>query len=120
MGTAWQVGFGNLGGIIATYAFLTRDAPEFKTGYSLCLGMLCLGAFSCLLYGVAVVFENRKRDRTPVDVGLSEYEKTEMGVSFPLICLGEDADANEMKGFEPGISLSPLMRWYEYSSLYIS
>ncbi|TVY53068.1 putative transporter, partial [Lachnellula suecica] len=79
VGTAWQVGFGNIGGIIATYAFLKADAPYYKTGYSICLAFLCLSAFSCLLYGCAVIYENRKRDRTPVDVGLSEYEKTELG-----------------------------------------
>lgn len=83
VGTAWQIGFGNLGGLIATYVFLAKDAPKYKTGYSLCLGFLCLGAFSCVLYGIAIVYENRKRERTPVDVGLTEYEKTEMGVSPP-------------------------------------
>ena len=82
VGTAWQVGFGNIGGIIATYAFIQTDAPYYKKGHSICLAFLCLSAFSSLCYGVGVVYENRKRDRTPVDVGLSEYEKTELGVSL--------------------------------------
>ena len=30
IGTGWQVGFGNIGGIIAVYAFQTRDAPRYK------------------------------------------------------------------------------------------
>ena len=83
VGTAWQVGFGNIGGIIATYAFLSTDAPYYKTGYSICLSFLCLSAASCLLYAIAVVYENRKRDRTPTDVGLTEYEKTELGDLSP-------------------------------------
>ena len=37
---------------------------------------------SCCVYAYAVVSANRKRERSPVDVGLSEYEKTELGVSF--------------------------------------
>ena len=27
VGSAWQIGFGNIGGIIATYSFLAKDAP---------------------------------------------------------------------------------------------
>jgi hypothetical protein len=81
VGTAWQVGFGNIGGIIATYAFLSTDAPYYKKGYSICLAFLCLSAASCCVYAVAVLAANRRRDKSPVDVGLTEYEKTELGVS---------------------------------------
>ncbi|KAF7876760.1 hypothetical protein EAF04_001843 [Stromatinia cepivora] len=83
VGTAWQVGFGNVGGIIATYAFLAKDAPEYKMGYGICLGFLCLSAASCLAYFLAVLLENRQRDRRPRDLGLSEYEKTELGDLSP-------------------------------------
>ena len=83
VGTAWQVGFGNIGGIIATYAFLSTDAPYYKKGYSICLSFLCLSAASCCVYAVAVVSANRKRDKAPTNLNLSEYEKTELGVSFP-------------------------------------
>ena len=87
MGTAWQVGFGNIGGIIATYAFLSTDAPYYKNGYSICLSFLCLSAASCCVYAVAVVSANRKRDKAPTNLNLSEYEKTELGVSFPFVDL---------------------------------
>jgi hypothetical protein len=82
VGTAWQVGFGNIGGIIATYAFLSTDAPYYKKGYTICLAFLCLSAASCCAYAVAVLAANRKRDKSPTDVGLTEYEKTELGVSY--------------------------------------
>lgn len=82
IGTAWQVGFGNIGGIIATYAFLSQDAPYYKTGYSICLAFLCLSAASCVLYAAAVTIENRRRDKAPTDLNLTEYEKTELGVCF--------------------------------------
>ncbi|TKA64773.1 hypothetical protein B0A49_09980 [Cryomyces minteri] len=65
VGSAWQVGFGNIGGIIAVYAFLAKDAPR------------------CVVYFVSVGYQNRKRDRSPVDIGLTEYEKTEMGDMSP-------------------------------------
>jgi MFS family permease len=84
VGTAWQVGFGNIGGIIATYAFLDTEAPRYTKGYAICLAFLCLSGLSCCMYAVAVTAANRKRDKQPVDVGLTEYEKTELGVSIPL------------------------------------
>ena len=50
VGTAWQIGFGNIGGIISTYAFLMKDAPRYERGYAILLGFLCLAALSCVLY----------------------------------------------------------------------
>ena len=83
VGSAWQVGFGNIGGIIATYAFLSKDAVNYyKTGYSICLAFLCLSAASCCVYAVAVASQNRQRDKRPRDLGLTEWEKTELGVSY--------------------------------------
>jgi MFS family permease len=75
VGTAWQVGFGNIGGIIAVWAFLAKDAPKYITGYSICLGFTVLSILACITYGIACWSQNRKRDRTPVDVGLTDYEK---------------------------------------------
>ncbi len=82
IGSAWQVGFGNIGGIIATYAFIQKDAPEYIMGYGICLGFLGLSAVSCSIYAVSVVAQNRNRDRSPRNLNLTEYEKTELGVSF--------------------------------------
>ncbi|KAK3380355.1 major facilitator superfamily domain-containing protein [Lasiosphaeria ovina] len=79
IGTAWQVGFGNIGGIVATYSFLTTDAPLFKKGYAICISFICLSAASCILYAWAITRENRKRSKAAHDVGLTEYEKTELG-----------------------------------------
>ena len=83
VGTAWQVGFGNIGGIIATYAFLAKDAPEYKPGYSICIAFVCLSAASCVCYFVACWVQNRNRDRAPRDLGLTEFEKTEKGDMSP-------------------------------------
>jgi MFS family permease len=85
VGTAWQIGFGNTGGIIATYAFLQSDLVNFyHMGYSICIAFACLSAASCCAYAVAVTHQNRLRDRMPVDVGLTEYEKAELGVSLHI------------------------------------
>ncbi|XXH05215.1 hypothetical protein Hte_011640 [Hypoxylon texense] len=79
IGTAWQIGFGNIGGIIATFAFLSTDAPYYRNGYSICLGFTCLSGLASALYLVSIYLENQKRKRAVRDVGLSDYEKTELG-----------------------------------------
>ncbi|KAJ9299963.1 hypothetical protein DTO217A2_8069 [Paecilomyces variotii] len=63
VGTAWQVGFGNIGGIIATFSFLQKDAPLYRPGYIICISFICLSAASCVAYLLAVWYENRRRDR---------------------------------------------------------
>ncbi|KAJ4294480.1 High-affinity nicotinic acid transporter [Kalmusia sp. IMI 367209] len=79
IGSAWQVGFGNIGGIIAVYAFLKRDAPKYIPGYSICLAFVALSALSCLTYFILCKLANRSREKSARDVGLTEYEKTELG-----------------------------------------
>ncbi|ESZ94476.1 putative allantoate permease [Sclerotinia borealis F-4128] len=59
IGTAWMIGFGNSGGIVATFAFLATDAPFYHTGYSICIGAMCLCTGSCMLYGLLCVYHNR-------------------------------------------------------------
>jgi predicted MFS family arabinose efflux permease len=90
IGSAFQISFGNLGGIVATYAFLSADAPDYHPGYSICLGFVCLGFLSACLYAGALLLENRKRDRATVHVTLTESEKMNLGVclssiSFPRL-----------------------------------
>ena len=80
--TAKQI-IGNIGGIIATYSFVASDAKHFyHKGYSICIGFICLSAFSCCLYFLAVWGQNRNRNRIH-DVGMTEWEKTEKGDLSP-------------------------------------
>ncbi|KAL7776766.1 hypothetical protein CFE70_007185 [Pyrenophora teres f. teres 0-1] len=79
IGSAWQVGFGNIGGIIAVYSFLKKDGPKYTPGYSISIAFVCLSALSCALYFFMCSLANRKRNKSVRDVGLTEYEKTEMG-----------------------------------------
>jgi MFS family permease len=83
VGAAWQIGFGNIGGIIATYSFTKSDKVHFyHKGYSICLGFICLSATSCVLYFVACTMQNKRKEKIR-DVGLTEYEKIEMGDMSP-------------------------------------
>lgn len=79
VGSAWQVGFGNIGGIIAVFAFLTKDAPKYIPGYSICIAFVCLSALSCCAYLAMCMWQNRARSKSVRNVGLTAYEKTELG-----------------------------------------
>lgn len=83
IGIAWQIGFGNIGGIIATYSFIATDAPKYTKGYAICIGFVCLSAISCCLYAAALTMENRRREKAVRDVGMTDYEKSELGDLSP-------------------------------------
>jgi hypothetical protein len=83
VGSAWQIGFGNIGGIIAVYAFLQKDAPRYHTGYSICLAFTCLSGVACTAYFFACLHQNRQRSKSATNIGLTEYEKTELGDMNP-------------------------------------
>lgn len=69
-----------VGGIIAAYAFLAKDAPIYKTGYSICLAFICLSAVSCLAYFFYVNGENRRREKMGEgEKMLTWEEKQDMG-----------------------------------------
>ena len=60
IGTAWTIGFGNTGGIVATFSFLAADAPLYHTGYTICLVVTVVGIVVASLYLMLVWRENRK------------------------------------------------------------
>lgn len=80
---AIQVGFGNLGGIIASNVFLEREAPQYWSGLGTGLGMLMVCGVSCtLLYNLAIG-ENRKRDRGERDYRLQAPDAGNLGDDHP-------------------------------------
>lgn len=74
IGSAWIIGFGNTGGIVATFAFLAKDAPRYHTGYSILLAFVCLGSLATALY-MACVWRQVKRLRAtdPPEEGRRRY-----------------------------------------------
>lgn len=73
----------SVGGIIAVYAFLAKDAPKYTQGYSICLAFCVLSALSCSIYLIICSMQNRSRERSVHDTSLTEYEKTELGDLSP-------------------------------------
>lgn len=84
VGSAWQVGFGNIGGIIAVFAFLKKDGPKYITGYSICFAFTAISIIACITYGVGCMVANRNRNKESANErGLTEEEKTELGDMSP-------------------------------------
>lgn len=81
--SAVQVGFGNIGGIVASNVFLTREAPKYRTGYGVSLGFLWLCGVSCTVLFFFVRAENRKRERGERDHRLEEPDSDNLGDDHP-------------------------------------
>ncbi len=64
---------------MATYSFVSGDAPYFTKGYAISLAFTVLSILACTIYLISITAENRKRAKAARNVGLSEYEKTELG-----------------------------------------
>ncbi|KAJ5099376.1 hypothetical protein N7532_006377 [Penicillium argentinense] len=85
VGTAWQVGFGNIGGIISTFAFAT-DNKTFTTGYAICVGFCGLTVISIFVYVAALWLDNKKKDEQLAAVdpnAISDSEEEMLGDLAP-------------------------------------
>ncbi|OAP64112.1 hypothetical protein AYL99_00084 [Fonsecaea erecta] len=84
--TAWIVSIGTLGGVLATWTYLVRDAPRYPIGHTinLCAQILVLAVAS---FGIGYnMRENRQREqgkRTHRLDGLDEAEKRDLGHKHP-------------------------------------
>ncbi|EMD00019.1 hypothetical protein BAUCODRAFT_30459 [Baudoinia panamericana UAMH 10762] len=80
---AFQVGFGNMGGIVASNIFITKQAPAYRTGYGTSLGLLWMCALACTGFLIGLMIENRKRDRGERDWRLDTPEADNLGDDHP-------------------------------------
>lgn len=74
IGTAWVIGFGNIGAIIAAFSFLSSDTPYYHKGYSLVMGGYCICAVSAAMYLLTVWKTNRSRKLGGTHVGNGKDE----------------------------------------------
>ena len=68
---AMQVGFGNIGGIIASNIYLTNQAPTYHVGFGVSLALLLLTGAACTILLLGMAIENKKRQRGGRDYRLS-------------------------------------------------
>jgi len=80
---AMTVGFGNLGGIVASNVFFTEEAPLYKTGYGVGLGFLWVCGVGCVVLFLGVIWENGKRDRGERDWRLQGEDVDNLGDDHP-------------------------------------
>jgi len=86
--SAMQVGFGNLGGIVASNVFLESEAPRYKTGYGVSLGMLWVSGAACTALFFFVKRENRMRCAGKRDWRLQEVDADNLGDDHPSFRMG--------------------------------
>ena len=61
--SAFQIGFGNLGGIVASNIYLSGQAPTYPVGFGVSLGMLWLCGVCCSLFLWGLRKENARREK---------------------------------------------------------
>ena len=71
IGSAMQIGVGNLGGIIASNIYIAKQQPHYPVGFGVSLGLVWLCGLACTIFVVGLWIENRKRDRGGRDYRLA-------------------------------------------------
>ncbi|KAH6975707.1 major facilitator superfamily domain-containing protein [Ilyonectria destructans] len=79
--SAIQIGFGNLGGIVASFVYF--EPPYFVSGYGTSLGMLWLCGGCCTGMFLGSLWENKKRDRGERDYRLTQPDSDNLGDDHP-------------------------------------
>ena len=72
IGSGFVIGVGNAGGIVAVFCFTKDDAPLYKRGYWILMGIALAGTLSTVLYGLVVARERRRQLNTE---GKTDNEK---------------------------------------------
>ncbi|EXM09654.1 major facilitator superfamily domain-containing protein [Fusarium oxysporum II5] len=76
VGIAMNVSCGNFGGIIASYLFMTKDAPRYFPGFGTLLGCQVMALILSIWMAIYLRRENARRDATHKDPSLyTEDEK---------------------------------------------
>ncbi|KAL0258437.1 hypothetical protein SLS55_007613 [Diplodia seriata] len=62
IGIAMHVGFGNLGGAVASYIYRSTDAPHYHTGHGTLIGFITMSAILSTFMTLYLRKENSRRD----------------------------------------------------------
>ena len=62
VGIAMQVGFGNLGGVLSGFTYTYVDAPLYRRGHSIVIGLLAMSTVLCIFMRTWCARENKRRD----------------------------------------------------------
>lgn len=60
---AMTTAVGNCGALISSNVYITEEAPGYRTGFSVGVGMSCLAVVTMTILYIGLVLENRKREK---------------------------------------------------------
>lgn len=83
---AFIVSIGSAGALLAVWTYLTKDAPDYKRGHYINMGMSVMSGVIAIILIVYTKWENGVRNRGGRDgrlVGLTEEEVNELGYRHP-------------------------------------
>ncbi|KAK1515350.1 pantothenate transporter liz1 [Colletotrichum costaricense] len=86
VGSAWQISFGNIGAIIAIFAFLKKDAPLYIPGYSIAIAFSILALIVVTAYAASCHMSNKSRNTQASAASvdhLSPEERLKLGDLLP-------------------------------------
>ena len=79
IGSAFQIGVGNMSGIIATFLFLAKQEPRYTTGYIVCLSFIAMSSAAATVYMLGIGRENRLRDEGTAGIVEGDDDGAEVG-----------------------------------------
>lgn len=82
-GLGFQVAFGNCGAFLATFSYLSEDAPLYTTGHSINIGCIGLSLIMTLGNMAYIRWENAARASGKRDHRLQETKESELGFRHP-------------------------------------
>ncbi|KAI9735682.1 MAG: hypothetical protein M1834_001698 [Cirrosporium novae-zelandiae] len=78
VGLAMLIGLGNCGAFISSNVFITSEGPEYKTGFSVGIGLNMMGGVAVTILFLGLIRENHRRDKlqtsgqVPTDIPLED------------------------------------------------
>ncbi|KAJ0416089.1 major facilitator superfamily domain-containing protein [Aspergillus carlsbadensis] len=83
--SAMQIGFGNCGGLVASNVFFDDEAPGYRTGFGVSLGMTWICGLACFAFLMYLARENKARERGERDdrYELPQEERENLGDDHP-------------------------------------
>ncbi|ODV91846.1 hypothetical protein CANCADRAFT_78029 [Tortispora caseinolytica NRRL Y-17796] len=82
--TAIQIGFGNTGGFISTFTFLSKDSPYYYLGYSIGLAFTVVSMICSTIYLYVCHRDNVRRERGDADLAYSKLSDTRKAIAGDL------------------------------------
>ncbi|KAH3679959.1 hypothetical protein WICMUC_000702 [Wickerhamomyces mucosus] len=84
LGTSFQIGFGNIGGIIAVFIFLSKDSPRFVTGLAVCIAFAAFAIIFMIVIILHVRNVNKKKETASYRQKFFSQEQREIALSGDL------------------------------------